>query len=120
MRTAYALGLDLVLVLLFAIIGRASHSEGLTPAGIAGTAWPFWLATLIGWAVMLGRKRDPLSLGSAIYLWVVVAFGGMLIRVMSGNTTAPAFIAVTAITMALFLIGWRLILRAVKARRATA
>lgn len=119
MHKALALVLDLVLVLVFATVGRASHSEGLTVSGIASTAWPFALAVLIGWAIMLLRGRNPLSIASGIYLWVVVAFGGMLVRTMSGGGTAVAFIIVTALVVGLLLIGWRLIARLVDRRRGT-
>ncbi len=44
MRPWMKTGLDLVLVLVFAIIGRASHGEALTPVGILVTGWPFLVA----------------------------------------------------------------------------
>ena len=39
MRILGSLVLDLVLVAVFAVIGRASHAESLDLAGIAMTAW---------------------------------------------------------------------------------
>ena len=38
---AGALALDAALVVVFAVIGRSSHAEGLDVAGVWGTAWPF-------------------------------------------------------------------------------
>ena len=54
MRSArLAVVLDVGCVLVFVIIGRASHTKGESLAGVASTAWPFlaglaggWLATL--------------------------------------------------------------------------
>ena len=42
---ALALLADLVSVVVFCTIGRRSHAEGLTVAGIAETAWPFLAGT---------------------------------------------------------------------------
>ena len=53
-----ALGIDLVAVVVFAVLGRAAHNEALTPGGIAQTAWPFLAGLLIGWLVVrLWRSR---------------------------------------------------------------
>ncbi|MFZ0530798.1 MAG: DUF3054 domain-containing protein, partial [Propionicimonas sp.] len=48
MRTITVLGIDLAAVLVFAAIGRASHAEALSLAGLAQTAWPFLVAVAIG------------------------------------------------------------------------
>ena len=44
--------IDLLLVLVFAIIGRATHEGGLSFVGSFVTAWPFLVAALFGWAVL--------------------------------------------------------------------
>ena len=44
-----ALAADAVCVVVFCTIGRRSHAEGLTVAGIAETAWPFLAGTAVGW-----------------------------------------------------------------------
>ncbi len=41
--------LDVVLVVVFAAVGRRSHAEGLDLAGIARTALPFLVGTAAGW-----------------------------------------------------------------------
>ena len=50
------LGLDLIVVLLFATIGRLSHGEAADPLGILTTAWPFVIA-LAGVTVALTRAQ---------------------------------------------------------------
>ena len=45
------MALDVGCVLVFVIIGRASHTQGESLAGIASTAWPF----LAGLGVEIGR-----------------------------------------------------------------
>ena len=44
--------LDLLLVAVFAAVGRASHGESV--AGVFVTAWPFLVACLIAWLL---RRR---------------------------------------------------------------
>ena len=41
------LGLDLIVVLLFATIGRLSHGEAADPLGVLTTAWPFVIALAV-------------------------------------------------------------------------
>ncbi len=48
---------DVVGVLVFCTIGRRSHAEGLTVAGVAETAWPFLAGTAVGWLLIRGWRR---------------------------------------------------------------
>lgn len=103
--------LDVVLVTVFAILGRASHDEPVTPAGIFVTAWPFIIALLVGWAVAtMLRARIPYVWPAGIIVWVVTVMGGMLLRIATGDTAATAFVIVASITLALFLIVPRAVL----------
>jgi hypothetical protein len=61
MRAALSLLADACCVLAFVVIGRASHSDGETVAGIASTAWPF-LAGLACGEVAARTWRQPLAL----------------------------------------------------------
>ena len=120
MGKQYAVLVDLLLVMVFATIGRASHSEGLTPSGILSTAWPFLTACLVAWAVMLIRKRDHLGLGAGIFTWLITWAGGLVFRVSSGDTAETAFIIVAGLVLLLFLVGWRLVAQLVSGRPASA
>lgn len=119
MRFVPALVLDAVLVLVFAVIGRASHDED--PGGFLLTAWPFIVALLVGHlvaALLPGRPRRPWSLAWGAVVWAVTVVGGMLLRVTSGDTAQVAFIIVATLVLGVFLIGWRA-LAALLRRRAT-
>ena len=48
MRRALAAAIDGCLVLLFVVIGRASHGEADGLAGLVSTAWPFLAGMAIG------------------------------------------------------------------------
>ena len=122
MRSAWlAVVLDVACVLVFVIIGRASHGEGLT--GVASTAWPFLAGLAGGWlagAGLAGRARRawrPFGLWPAgVGAWLGTVALGMLFRVVSGQGTAPAFIGVALAFLGLFLLGWRLLARLLPGR----
>ncbi len=109
MRILGSLALDIVLVTVFAVIGRASHAESLDLAGIAATAWPFVVSVALGSVVASWRNWPWWVQG--IFVWVVALAGGMALRLASGGSTALGFVIVGGISLAAFLIGWRAILR---------
>lgn len=121
MRFVPALLLDAVLVLVFAVIGRASHDED--PGGFLITAWPFIVALLLGHlvaALLPGRPRRPWSLAWGAVVWIVTVVGGMLLRVVSGDTAQVPFIIVATIVLGVFLVGWRALAGLLRRRAARA
>jgi hypothetical protein len=111
----YAALLDVCCVLVFVIIGRASHAKGETLAGITSTAWPFLAGLAAGWAASRAW-RDPLALIPAgLGAWLGTVALGMVLRVVAGQGTAFAFICVALAFLGLFLLGWRLAWRVVPA-----
>jgi FtsH-binding integral membrane protein len=104
-----ALVADLVCVLVFTTIGRASHAEGITLPGLASTAWPFLVGCLVGSAVAARRSR-PRSLRSGLLVWLGTVLLGLLLRAATGGGVVPSFVVVTAVVLAVFLLGWRAVL----------
>jgi hypothetical protein len=99
---------DCCCVLLFVIIGRASHTKGESLGGIASTAWPFLAGLAGGWLAARGWRR-PLGLVPAgVGAWLGTVALGMVLRVVSGQGTALAFILVALAFLGLVLLGWRL------------
>jgi hypothetical protein len=99
---------DCCCVLLFVIIGRASHTKGESLGGIASTAWPFLAGLAGGWLATRGWRR-PLGLVPAgVGAWLGTVALGMVLRVVSGQGTALAFILVALAFLGLFMLGWRL------------
>ncbi|BDZ39380.1 DUF3054 domain-containing protein [Microbacterium suwonense] len=110
MRYLPAFVVDAVLVLIFAVIGRASHGEN--PVGFLLTGWPFLAALAVGHLIAAAvpmRPRRPWSLGWGLIAWVVTLAGGMLLRLATGDTAETPFIIVASLVLGLFLLGWRLI-----------
>lgn len=109
-RAAWVAALaDVGCVLVFVIIGRASHTKGETLGGVASTAWPFLAGLAAGWLAARAWRR-PLALRpTGIVVWLCTVALGMVLRVVSGQGTAPAFILVALAFLGLFLLGWRLL-----------
>jgi hypothetical protein len=102
---------DCCCVLAFVIIGRASHADGLGLSGVASTAWPFLAGLGVGWLATRAWRR-PLALApGGLGAWLGAAGLGMVLRVVAGQGTAPAFVGVALAFLGLFLLGWRLVLR---------
>lgn len=115
--TAFAI--DVVLVVVFAMIGRASHAEQLTAAGVWQTAWPFLAGLALGWLVTRPWRAPFAPVRTGIGLWAMTVVGGMLLRGVSDQGTAVAFVVVASIVLLLFLVGWRAIATLVTRRART-
>ena len=118
---AYAFFADLVLVVIFAVIGRASHNEGIlgdAGLGLLATVWPFAVPLVFAWLVPLARRRPLAVLRTGVPIWLITVAAGMLLRALSGQGTALAFIIVATLTLLLFLVGWRVVAAAVLRSRA--
>ena len=110
--------LDVAWIILFAIVGRQSHSEGTALADIAGVAWPFLVGYAVG-AFALRLNRVPRSLARAVPVWLLTLVLGMALRtVQKGRAPDPAFIIVATLALALGLLGWRVVAAIVCRRRA--
>lgn len=112
---------DLAAILVFAVMGRASHGLALDLGGLLQTAWPFAAAAALAWAGLLLAGRDPSRLwpGGAI-VWLVAVAGGLALRVASGETAAVAFIIVATIALGVLLLGIRAVAALARRRRAAA
>ncbi len=111
--------LDVILVVAFAAIGRASHAESRTLAGVLATACPFLVGTAIGWLVVRSRRGSwPLDVGPGITVWFSTVLIGMLLRVILLRSFAWPFLVVATGVLAVLLIGWRALATGVGTRSA--
>jgi hypothetical protein len=102
--------MDVGAVLVFVGIGRAIHTDGLTVAGLASTAWPFLSGLAFGWLVVLARRSDGASLVGGLPVWISTVALGMALRVMSGQGIAFAFVVVALAFLGAATLGWRAVL----------
>jgi hypothetical protein len=118
MRAALAVLADVFCVLVFVVIGRASHQAGEGIAALAGTAWPFLAGLAIGEVATRAWRRPAALLPTGVGVWLATVGAGQLLRVISGPGTDVAFVIVSAAFLGLFLLGWRLAARRVPAIRS--
>jgi len=110
--------LDVLLVLVFVLIGRDSHREGSSLAGTAETLWPFLAGLAIGWVATRAWRRPLAVLRSGAGIWLATVVVGMLLRAASSQGVQLSFVIVTAIVLGLFLVGWRAVAAPVVRRRS--
>jgi peptidoglycan/LPS O-acetylase OafA/YrhL len=111
--------IDLVLVLMFVLIGRGSHEEGFTLLGTLETAWPFVVGLAIGWLAMRAWRQPWRVRWTGAGIWLATVIVGILLRAVSGQGIALAFVVVATVVLAVFLLGWRAIALLVERRRRT-
>jgi hypothetical protein len=107
--------LDLVAVLLFATVGRRSHAEGISAAGVLDTAWPFLAGAATGWGAARAWRR-PTSLASGAVVWATTLVLGMALRRATGDGTAAPFVVVAALVLAALFLGWRALAHVARSR----
>jgi hypothetical protein len=114
---ARAAAADLVSVLAFAVIGRASHEDGLTASGVVETAWPFVVGVIGGWAGVFIARMAPLSFPAAAMMLVKTVILGCVIRVVFTDGNAPlSFVAVATVFLGVCFFGWRFAVRQLSGR----
>lgn len=110
MTKQLALAIDLVLVAVFAAIGVLSHHENLATRWPVAV-WPFLVACLVAWAVLLLRHRPVGGMAGGVFIWLVTAWGGLALRAASHQGVALSFCIVATVVTGIFLLGWRLLAR---------
>jgi FtsH-binding integral membrane protein len=121
MRVARLFALDLLVVVVFVLIGRRNHGEDGNAAGFFRVAAPFLLALAGAW--VSGRKRwaSAAHWRYGVVIWVfTVGMGLLLRRVVFHNGTAIAFVIVATLFLGLGLVGWRFVGSMLAARKAAA
>jgi hypothetical protein len=106
-RALIALFADVVCVIVFCTIGRRSHAEGLTVAGIAQTAWPFLAGTGVGWLLIGGWRRPFTVIPTGVVVWVCTVAAGMVLRKVTSAGVSTSFVVVASLSTAVLLLGWR-------------
>ena len=108
-RVPIALLADIVCVIVFCTIGRRSHAEGLTVAGIAQTAWPFLAGIGVGWLLIRGWRQPFTVIPTGVVVWVCTVVVGMLLRKATSAGVQASFVVVASIVTAVLLLGWRVV-----------
>lgn len=119
MRAALGFLLDIGVVLTFVTLSRLSHNQVIDAAGVLGTAWPFLVGLLLGWAVTRSW-RTTLTFRAALGVFVFTLALGIAFRRLTFTGAQPSFVAMAFSVLSVLLMGWRLIVYLEGRRRAGA
>lgn len=118
---AVCVAIDVILIVVFVLIGRRNHGEGFGLVGTVTTLWPFLAGLAVGWLGMRAWRSPTRVVWTGIGIWVATVVVGMALRAVSGQGTAVSFVVVATLVLGVFLIGWRAVaLLAVRRRSVTA
>lgn len=113
--------IDAALITIFAGLGIASHNGSLDPMSIARVALPFLLPYLLLAATIKPTRLIHNIFPAGVGLWLVtVVLGPILRAALFDDTSAVAFMLVTAGVLALFLLGRRSISTLITRRHRSA
>jgi hypothetical protein len=98
-----------VVVLLFATVGRASHDEPVSLAGVWHVAWPFGLGAAAALGLAAYANDDPRTLKVGVRVWLAALVVGMVGRRLTDAGTAPALVVVATLVLGLLFLGWRVL-----------
>lgn len=112
---ALAIVADVVAVVVFAAIGRMSHARPDDLLGLLGTAAPFVVALVAVWATPVVRAH-PVGARAALVVWAGTVVLGLALRAAFTDQFAMSMAVVTAVSLAVLLLGWRALSAAVSLR----
>jgi hypothetical protein len=117
-RAARFFAIDLLVVVVFVLIGRRNHGEDGTVAGFFRVAAPFLIALAGAWVASRKRWAAAAHWHYGIVIWLAtVAVGLVLRRVVFHNGTATPFVIVATLFLGLGLVGWRVVSGVLTARK---
>ena len=116
-RPWLALVADVAVVVVFVLVGRRSHHEDAGLAGFLRVWWPFAVGLAVAW-IACALWREPLAWRRAVPAWLVTVGVGMAVRILAQDREFKiAFAVVTLLFVGAGMLGWRAVVRAVRARR---
>jgi peptidoglycan/LPS O-acetylase OafA/YrhL len=108
---------DLILVIVFVLIGRGSHDEDPI-GGALVTLWPFAVGLVVGWLGARAWRSPRVIAPTGLVVWSATVIVGMVLRVASDQGVQLSFVIVASVVLGVFLLGWRLIAKLVNKRRS--
>jgi peptidoglycan/LPS O-acetylase OafA/YrhL len=102
-----AVAIDALCVLVFCAVGRRSHAEGVTIAGVAEIAWPFLVGAAVGWLLSRGWRRPSAIVPTGVAVWACTIAVGVVLRKANSGGLAVTFVIVASTVTAALLLGWR-------------
>ncbi len=102
---------DVVVLVVFVLVGRRSHHEDAGLAGFLRVWWPFAVGLVVAW-LATGLWRAPLAWPRAVVAWLVTVGVGMALRIVAQDREFKvAFTIVTLLFVGAGMLGWRAVAR---------
>ena len=79
--------------------------------GFFATAWPFVVGLVLGWVVARAWRGPIRVVPVGLVVWGMTLVAGIALRAVTGQGVQLSFVIVTALVLALFLLGWRSVVR---------
>jgi hypothetical protein len=112
---ALAFAADIVAVIVFAAVGRASHAEPGDVLGLLATLAPFAVGLVAAWATPVVRAR-PAGLPAGLVVVAGTVAVGLLLRFAFTERMPLSFAIVSVLSLTVLMIGWRALSFAVSRR----
>ncbi|MFK0006129.1 DUF3054 domain-containing protein [Paenarthrobacter sp. NPDC090520] len=106
-RWIFAATGDLILILVFAAIGRDAHARGDIIGGAFLTAWPFLVGAAAAWLALRVWSRPFALWPSGVAVWMGALIGGMLLRALNGQSVVLPFVIVALLALGILFLGFR-------------
>ena len=103
---ALAITADVVAVVVFAAVGRMNHAQPEDLLGLLATAAPFLVGLVAVWATPIVRA-NPVGIRGALVVWAGTVVLGLALRVAFTERLPLSFAVVTAVSLAVLMLGWR-------------
>ncbi|MEG3615535.1 DUF3054 domain-containing protein [Isoptericola haloaureus] len=108
---------DLVCVLVFTLVGTASHASAGSAWHLVAVAAPFVIGLAVGWLATRAWRAPAQPWPTGVAIWFATVALGVLLRPLFTGGFAWTFTLVTAGFLALTMIGWRLLATLAQRRR---
>lgn len=106
-RSLGALVGDLLVVLLFVAIGFVQHGTPLTWQNIVLVGWHFAVGVLLGHLAIRAWNAPFRIWPHGVFVWAITLAAGMALRTLFSVGTEVSFVIVTAVVLAVGMLGWR-------------
>jgi hypothetical protein len=108
---------DLAAVAIYVLVGRLSHDESVSAAGLLSTGWPFLIGIVGGYIGIALTRWPTLSLRGGAVITVKTFVIGLVLRYGVAEDATPfSFVVVTIVVLAVLMLGWRIVTLAVLRR----
>lgn len=117
-RSIAGLAADVVLVMLFAVLGNRSHASGLTVPDVWSTAWPFLLGLGLSWLLAFSWGNPHRIWPTGVFVVLGTVGLGMVFReVFTDGGVQVSFVAVALGAITLLLLTRRALFGLLARRR---